>query len=385
MQVAHGADPYIVPPYRFAADPWFRYVSWTRTTSVYGPLWSLAVAGCVALVGTHVVPGLLLVKAMTVGLVILAAGGLSRVATDRGDGLRGDPGLLPLAFALNPLVVTAGALGGNAEVALAAAFAWAVVWDQRGRKILAGLLLAAAALVKAYAILPLVVYVIVRLRRSERAQAVRVVLASAALAVVAYAPYWAGPRTFRGIADVGLMASSSLAGAVERWVGALLSGLDVAGHGRDASWLVHAVAALAVGLACVVVARSRRTPGEPWRASAILLAAFLFVTPWFLPWYAIGLLALALPLADTRITALALAFTATALIQVPGAAAVPQSLLRYGVPLAIAFTLPSGRGGEPAPAAGARPAAGSPGAWPARGVPPPAARRRSAPGTPTAT
>ncbi len=53
------------------------------------------------------------------------------------------------------------------------------------------------------------------------------------------------------------MTSSSLAGAVEGWIGALLSGLDVRGHGHDAWFLVHVSAAVAVGASCAIVASTQ--------------------------------------------------------------------------------------------------------------------------------
>ena len=38
----HGLDPYVHPPAAAPADPAFAHVTWTDTTSAYGPLFTLA-------------------------------------------------------------------------------------------------------------------------------------------------------------------------------------------------------------------------------------------------------------------------------------------------------------------------------------------------------
>src|SRR3954447_20894960 len=42
LAVRHGLDPYVHAPQSAPGDPAFSYVTWTETTSAYGPLFTLA-------------------------------------------------------------------------------------------------------------------------------------------------------------------------------------------------------------------------------------------------------------------------------------------------------------------------------------------------------
>jgi hypothetical protein len=333
MQLEHGANPYVVAPITFANDIGFQYIGWPHQVSVYGPLWSLAVTGTALVVRDHLLASLFAVKGMVVALEAIAVWGLLRIEPT--PGATAERAVWVLAFALNPLVVSTLALGGHADAALAAGFVWAVVWDRRDRPLAAGLLLAATSLVKAYAALPLAIYALAVWRRGRRREALLIVGGAAALAGLLYLPYWDGPATVRGLLSVGSLRSSSLAGTVQGWIEQALRAVGAPDPGRAAALATHLAALLVLAVVAVLLARSPRTVREPWRASVLMLATFLLVTPWSLPWYAVGLLALAVPLADEALSDAVLTFSATCLAPGSVLAGSVRTALRYGTPTAV--------------------------------------------------
>src|SRR6266496_1313476 len=51
LQAVHHANPYLVEPRAFWADPWFAWTRWHSQTSVYGPAWMLVTAAVVKAAG----------------------------------------------------------------------------------------------------------------------------------------------------------------------------------------------------------------------------------------------------------------------------------------------------------------------------------------------
>ncbi|MGH2724396.1 MAG: hypothetical protein ACRDI0_09060 [Actinomycetota bacterium] len=206
-----GVNPYVVAPFRFD-DPWLAFSRWDDTTTVYGPVWTLLTAGVTRLAGDSLLGGFLGVKVLTAVLAVGAAALLARalsVSPDRA-------GRAVVAFAYNPLVVFSVGLGAHADATVAAALAGAVLAERRGRVLGTTLLVTAAALVKAYAGLALVAWLIAVARRRGARAALVHGGSAVALAVAAYAPFWAGASTLSGIGRVGRLASASLAGSVVR-------------------------------------------------------------------------------------------------------------------------------------------------------------------------
>jgi len=337
MQAVHAANPYVVLPRSFGADPWFDYVTWPRATSAYGPLWSLLSAGVVAVSRGQIVAAFFLEKGVALAAGGTAVWGLTTASREAPHGASPTPALAVAAFALNPLVISTVALGGHADAAVAACFAWAVVTDRRRHPIATTLLLAAATLVKAYAAAALLVYLVVRWRRDRPSRALSSA-GVAALTLVAYAPYWSGFSTFRALVSLSGATSGSLAGAVERWISTALSAVGVDRPDDAASAAVRAIGCAVVLLVLWCVARSPRTVPEPWRAAGLVLGAFFVVSPWYLPWYAVSLLPLALVGADRALTAGTLVFTGTSLWTLGGSSPgllgpTVQAIGRYGVPV----------------------------------------------------
>jgi hypothetical protein len=81
MALRYDANPYLVVPNRFRADPYFRYVGWPNAPSAYGPLWERLSVALQTLGSESLLRNVVLIKALAaathlaIGLVI---GGLVR-------------------------------------------------------------------------------------------------------------------------------------------------------------------------------------------------------------------------------------------------------------------------------------------------------------------
>src|SRR5207249_2008949 len=106
-----------------------------------------------------------------------------------------------LAFAWNPLVLITIPLAGSADVGIVAAFLGAMLARRRGRNTLATVLLTLAALVKVYAVIGLVLHLVLLMRERGGRRAAAHAVGAAGLATAAFAPYWAGLATFRGLIE----------------------------------------------------------------------------------------------------------------------------------------------------------------------------------------
>jgi hypothetical protein len=339
MWAVHGANPYVDLPLRFTADPWFPWMRWPDQVSVYGPLWTMVTGGVARAAGQNLGAAFALTKAVVLALGLASVSGIVHAARARGV----DPGRALLLGAWNPVVIVSLPLGAHADVVLVAAFAWAAYAHHRGRPLLVALLLSLATLVKAYAGVVLLVYLLALARK--RRGAVRATLMAGGLGAAAYAPFWAGWDTFGGLVDVGSKASASLAGNVQ---------LLLAGIVPDpvAVWSVRAASLAFIAAVLTITARRSAFGDDPWPAAAAVFAAYLAATPWFLYWHQAGLLALCALAASPALRAAAFTFSGTSMITASfGATAwgrVLQTMLRYGIP-AAAFTWAGHRAGAPAP------------------------------------
>ncbi len=331
MLVVHRANPYVVEPAAFGRDPWLADVAWRHQVSVYGPLWSSAMAVVVEIAGSSLLRALLLAKAFALGLGGLTVWALVRIASRAAD-RRAAP-LAVASLALNPMVLTAVALSGHADVAVAAALAWAMVADRRGRTRLSLVFLAAATLVKLYAGLALVTYLAMVIRRAEARRIVAATLLAAGAVTVGYVPYWRGIATLRGVGQVAERASSSLAGAVEAALAWLLSHLAVPDPAAAASDTVRAVGAVLV-IAVAVRQVRQRTLEDRWAGILSVMVAYVLVTPWFLPWHALGALTVACALGDSALREALLVFSASCFPSTgPPLGVLGTVSLRYGPPV----------------------------------------------------
>jgi len=323
MWAVHDANPYTVLPLAFASDAWFPWMQWADQASVYGPLWTMVSGGVARLAGNSLGLGYALMKTAILGLGVASTMGIARASELRGR----SPGRDVLLGLWNPLIIVALALGGHADVAVVAAVVWALVADRRGRPMPAALLLSAAWLVKAYAGVVLLVYLLALARR-RIALGLRGGAVAAVITVLAWLPFWKGPVTLEGLGDIAGRASASLAGQIQLLLEQPL--------GETAATVVRVVgAAILLG---VIVVMTRR-PGfadDPWPAAAAAFLAYVAVTPWFLYWHLAAPLVLALVAGSPAVRAAALTFSGTSMLTAsfggsPWGRAV-QTSLRYGIP-----------------------------------------------------
>jgi hypothetical protein len=284
----------------------------------------MVTGGVAKLAGSSLAVGFVLMKLVILAFGATCVAGIRRASVARGQ----DPGRNAVLGIWSPLVIVSLTLGGHADVAVVAAVLWAIVADHRNRPFLATLSLVAASLVKAYAGIVLLVY-LVALARRRVPTALRAAGLSALATAVAWLPFWEGASTLSGLAEVGRRASASLAGQAQLLLAAPLD--------RDAATLVVRVIGVAV-LAAVILVVVRR-PGfveDPWPATAAAFIAYIAVTPWFLYWHMAAPLLLAIVAGSPGIRAASLTFSGTSMLTASfGGTAwgrLVQTLLRYGPP-----------------------------------------------------
>jgi hypothetical protein len=336
-----GHNPYTTDPDTFR-DSWSAWARWTETASVYGPAWTAVTEGVVRIAGTRLTRAFLLLKLVTASLAILASWLLSRIGaveSARPHGLASDPRFAVVAFAYNPMVFASVAFGAHADIAVAAGVAGAMLADARRHPMVASLLLAGATLVKPYAGLVAVAWLASLAWRRGLVHAAVHAGAMAIVGVVGWVPFWKGPATIDAMLSVGRMASTSPTGTLIRLASGSLPDAAAAGA-SPAGTAIRAVSLLLLVLSIVAVARWERTRNEPWRAAGVLFTAYLMLTPWYLPWHLIGLVAIAAVVSDTALRDGTLTFSGTSLFVGAGPTAfglIGQCVARYAPPFVISL------------------------------------------------
>jgi len=339
-----GANPYMVEPSRFATDPWFDQTTWVDQTSVYGPVWTLLGTAAVRVAGRDLLPAFLAMKALVLALDLATMAALVALGRERRDQERvaspWSPPFGRLAWALNPMVLLTVPVEAHADVAVAAAFGGAVLARRRGRAGWATALLSLGTLVRPYAGIALLLHVASILRtRGHRAAAGHLV-ASVALAVALFAPFWEGLDTFAGAGEVARRFGLSLAGTLYRLVTDRPPGpiedLDAVGIS------IVAVGALVAALvAAGAVRRVWRAPrdGPTFEdAVAVSFGVALLVSPWFFPWHLLPIVALACSMPSTPTGAAVLVASASTSVELRFGPRVlrliAQAAVRYSPPVA---------------------------------------------------
>jgi len=105
MQAAHGANPYLIAPATFWADPWFAWIRWSNQTSVYGPAWMLVTWGVAKAAGLSLARAFVSLKLVILGLDLAVMWMIVRAARDRPDPEHA-AGWGILAYAWNPLILS---------------------------------------------------------------------------------------------------------------------------------------------------------------------------------------------------------------------------------------------------------------------------------------
>jgi hypothetical protein len=290
LGVRHGLDPYVHPPLAMPEDPAFAQVTWTETTSAYGPLFTLATYPLAWLpVGVAVA----VLKAAAALSVLGIAQLVSRLAAWRGV----DPLRAAAFVAFNPLVLVhvVGGAHNDGLTMLLATLAVAAVLG--GRELAGGAALVAAIATKASAAFLAPFMLLGSPRRSWLLSGTLV--AAAGIALAAYLAFgWDWLHGF-GLAGENQDRTSYMSIPI---TAARLTGLD-----PDA---VRLAAAILFGLAVAYLLVWTWRGGDWVRAAAWCAFALLLATSWLLPWYLIWLLPLAAISRDRPLQLLTLALTA---------------------------------------------------------------------------
>jgi Glycosyltransferase family 87 len=309
LGVRHGLDPYVHAPDAAPSDPAFAEVTWTETTSAYGPLFTLATY---PLSWLPVDAAVAVLKGVAALSVLALAAVVARVAAWRGA----DPLRAAAFLALNPLVlvhVVGGAHNDGLTMLLALLAVAALL---AAREASAGTALIAAIAIKASTALLAPFALVSTLPTGRKRRHVRrnrpvgsgvpivrfVVGALAAVAGIGVAAWlafgWDWTHAF-GLAGENQSRTSHMSIPVTF---ARLTGLD-AGPVRTGALVLYAAAFAAL------LAWTWR--GGDWvRAAAWAAFGLLLATSWLLPWYLIWALPLAAVSRDRLLMLLTLALTA---------------------------------------------------------------------------
>jgi hypothetical protein len=319
----HHANPYVATPDRFPSDPVFHLVGpqWRHTEAVYGPAFTALSVLATRLVGST--SALIWVFKAVSGLA--AVGTLVLVAR---TAIRLWPTRAAFAAAMvgwNPVVLFHGVAGGHNDLLVGLAVAGALALLAGGamaepslggatsgpssrRELLAAAVLTLGTLVKASAVIPLVLLVIASVWRRPRAERVRALAAQAAvillIGVAFAAPFFQARDPTLGMATLathqGWLAPTRFFRAT---LGAL--GHAIGGHGAETvvETLVRVVFAVGFILVFAVLVReiARRAAADRPRRPVLAdgggwgwgLLLFMLLAPVLLPWYAVWVLPLA--------------------------------------------------------------------------------------------
>ena len=286
----HHDNPYTHVPAEYRDDPWFDrlHPAWRRTTSLYGPAFVALSAAGMHVVEDSLLAGRLFFQGLAALAVLAAALVVGRLTAS------------PAAMAfvgLNPLVVVSVVNGGHNDAVVGLAVIVGAVLAARRRVVLAGLVLAAAVLVKATAGLALLAVAAWVWRREGMAKAAATACAAGALVVAGYLAA-GGQAPVERLQDAQLDVSRASVWHAPR----RLLTLEQVNDGvpprradvqvRQGIARVSMVAVLALAGLTLLRRVDRLLPAV---AAGTALLAYLLLGAYVLPWYmAWGLPALAL-------------------------------------------------------------------------------------------
>jgi hypothetical protein len=299
---AYAGNPYVILPSNAASDSWYSWIRWPNQTTVYGPVWNL-VSYWVALAagGSHTA-GYLLMKLVVFALDLSVMRMIFVAARDRPDP-ESFAGFGLLAYAWNPLILISVPLGGLVDIALAAGLVGGFLAARKDRTWLATVLFILTALVKVYAGIGLLLWLLVLLRRDGARRAAAHAGLAVAISAIAFAPYWAGTQTFHGLFHVVTLSNHSLVGVLQRLLTPVLrvlgSNVPYQLAGAILRWLGLGLLAASVIWA---VRRTRSARDLPHSTLAVLAVYCLF-TPWFFYWYLVAPLAIVAMVPEDRLAA----------------------------------------------------------------------------------
>jgi alpha-1,6-mannosyltransferase len=309
IAAVHHANPYVVAPVRFAADPAFRFVNpdWRGTTSFYGPAFVL-ISSTLARLVRGLAPTIVAFKALAAAASIATMAVAITVARRLSSVRAAFTGVL---FGWNPVVLFSAVGGGHVDtlVALLLAIALILVLPQwRGS---AGLLwplastaiLALAAMIKAPMAVALVLGIVAAVARTVPGRRCRTLLIHLSVAVVTVgalaAPFIQTRNPTLGIASLSSVATFLAPPTFFRFLIASLVGDSSSAAARTLSLIIRSAfgaAFVATLLGLVRYLRSRSTSlafeelGASWGWAMLV---FTLAAPVLFPWYLLWILPVA--------------------------------------------------------------------------------------------
>jgi Glycosyltransferase family 87 len=304
LGVLHGLDPYVHAPESVPTDPAFSNVTWTETTSAYGPLFTLATY---PLAWLPVDGAVYVLKAVSAATVLATAYLVARLAPARGV----DPTRAAAFVALNPLVLVHIAGGPHNDGIAVLLMTLGVAGVLSAREGSASAAFVAAVAVKASTAVATPFALLATVSRGRTGPKVISALApvrrllagavAAALAITTAA--WLG-------FDWNWLHAFALAGENQDRTSYLSIPITTARlTGLDPNLVRTTALVLYAGLVVYLLAWTHR--GGDWlRATAWATAGLLLATSWLLPWYLLWPLPAAALSRDRALQALLLALTA---------------------------------------------------------------------------
>jgi alpha-1,6-mannosyltransferase len=305
LGVLHGLDPYVHAPASAPGDPAFSQVTWTETTSAYGPLFTLATY---PLAWLPVDAAVYVLKAASAAAVLATALLVSRLAPARGV----DPLRAGAFVALNPLVLVHVVGGPHNDGLAVLLMTLGIAGMLSTREGLGAGAFVAAAAVKASSVLTIPFALLAAMDRpmgrnrpnSERFRSIgRFLLGASVVALVlggsaslVFGWSWLHAFALAG-ENQGRTSHMSIPITTARLTGLDPDAVRIAFGALFAALIVH-----------LLIWTWR---GNDWlRATAWATVGLLLATAWLLPWYLLWPLPAAALSRDRALQLLVLALTA---------------------------------------------------------------------------
>ena len=356
LLAVYHANPYFVPLSTFPHDPYVPLNYWAGAVSAYGPLW-LGVCWLVGLaVGPQIVAYMLAFRLVALAVHLLNIWLVGRTLRVMGASQRTIT-LGMLLYAWNPLVLLESAFGGHNDVLMLTFILLGIYLIERARQ--RGIFVSPrgylppvvaftlAVMVKFTALPVLALFLIFLIWNAlrgdaatsaearaqgtlQRRKALRTFIiagaAAAALALACYGPFWFG-HSFSAIRNSFTSppsaqgAENSILRAIQAWIHVhglhtdTLEGKLLQIFSYRAVWDALNIVMLAASGLLGALAMWRTPTTRVFILSTLAaMGVLLLVTPWFFSWYItwlIGLVAVALPVRQSRIGCALLVSTLT--------------------------------------------------------------------------
>jgi hypothetical protein len=290
LGVLHGLDPYVDPPAIVPTDTAFSHVTWTETTSAYGPLFTLATY---PLAWLPVDAGVHVLKAASAAAVLATALLVSRLAPARGI----DPTRAAAFVALNPLVLVHVVGGPHNDGLAVLLMTLGIAGTLTAREGVGASTFIAACATKSAAALA-VPFALLGTRRRTRFL-LSACATSFLLALASYLAFgWSWLHAFALAGEnQGRTSHMSIPITTARLTNLDPNAVRIAAGAAYAALVIHLLAWTCRG-------------GDWLRATAWATTGLLLATAWLLPWYLLWPLPAAALSRDRALQLLVLALTA---------------------------------------------------------------------------